>query len=95
VPDLLGRVSIQGNVSPFRMAQQPLVGQGLLIFKFFRSHSVVRTIVGRNPLDEWSAPTQRPLLTTHNTHNSTFKPPEWFEPRNRNKRSARDTRLKA
>jgi hypothetical protein len=37
----------------FSMAQQPLVGQVLLIIEASRSHS--DTTLGRTPLDEWSA----------------------------------------
>jgi hypothetical protein len=34
------------------MAQQPVGGQGLLIFEASRSHVVIHTTFGRNPLDE-------------------------------------------
>jgi hypothetical protein len=36
----------------FPLAQQPPVGQGLLIILASRSHSVIRTTLGRTPLDE-------------------------------------------
>jgi hypothetical protein len=42
------------------MAQQPLMGQGLLIIEASQSLSVRHTTVGRTPLDEWSA-RRRPL----------------------------------
>jgi len=59
------------------LAQQPPVGQGLLIHKVSRSH----TTVGRTPLDEWSACRRDLYLTTQNTHNrQTSMPTVGFEP---------------
>jgi hypothetical protein len=60
----------------FFMAQQPLVGQGLLIIK--TSH----TTLGRTPLDEWLAGRRDLYLTTHNTHmRQTSMPSAGFEPK--------------
>jgi hypothetical protein len=64
-------------ISP--MAQQPLVGQGLLSIEASRSHS--HTPLGRTPLEEWSAQRKDLYLTTHNTHKrQTSMPPAEFEP---------------
>ena len=50
-------------------------------FKRFLGHTQQRTIVGRNPLDEWSARRRDLYLTIHNTHNrQTSMPPAGFEP---------------
>ena len=47
----------------------------------FLDHTQRRTIVGRTPLDEWSARRRDLYLTTHNTHNrQTSMPPVGFEP---------------
>ena len=56
----------------FFLAQQPPVGQGLLIHEVSRSHTV-----GRTPLDEWSARPRDLYLTTHNTHNRQTSMPRW------------------
>jgi len=60
------------------MAQQPLVGQGLLIIDGPRLRSVRHTTLGRTPVDV----RRRDLyLTTHNTHKrQTSIPPPDFEP---------------
>ena len=39
----------------------------------FLDHIQRRTVVGRNPLDEWSAPHRDLYLTTHSTHNRHTK----------------------
>jgi hypothetical protein len=52
--------------SPPQMAQQSLVGQGLLIIEASRSHSVT---LGRTPLDEWSARCRDLYMTTNNNNN--------------------------
>jgi hypothetical protein len=52
----------------FSVAQQPLVGQGLLTVEASQSHSVRHTTFGRIPLDEWLARRRELYLTTHNTH---------------------------
>jgi len=52
----------------FFMAQQPLVGQGLLLIGASRSHSIRHTALGRNPLDKWSAQRRDLYLTTQNTY---------------------------
>ena len=65
------------------MALRPNVGHGLHIFFFLRflDHTQRRSIVGRTPLDEWSARRRDLYLTTHNTHNrQTSMPPLGFEP---------------
>ena len=41
------------------MVRQPLVGQGLLTVEAWRSHSIHITL-GKTPLHEWSAHSQRP-----------------------------------
>jgi hypothetical protein len=64
----------------FSMAQQPLVGQGLLIVKASWSN-IRHTTVGRSPLDEWSARRRDLYLTAHNTpKRQTSMPPAGFEP---------------
>jgi len=61
----------------FFWAQQPPVGQGLLIHEVSRPQR--RTTVGRIPLDEWWA-RRRDCLTTHNTYNrQIYVPPVGFE----------------
>jgi len=55
------------------MAQQPTVGQGLLIFEASRLHSVIHTTLGRTPLVEWSTRLRDLYLTTH-TKLTTEKP---------------------
>jgi len=59
------------------MAQQPLVGQGLLIIVAPRSHAVRWTAppVGRTSLDEWSARCRDLYLTTYNTHKRQISMP--------------------
>jgi len=60
----------------FTTAQQLLVKQGLFSFEASRSHSVTHAIIGRTPLDEWSARRRDLYLTTYNTHNrETSMPP--------------------
>ena len=50
-------------------------------FTRFLDHTQRRIIVGRTPLDEWSARRRDLYLTTHNSHNrQTSKPPVGFEP---------------
>ena len=47
----------------------------------FLDHTQRRTIIGRTPLDEWSARRRDLYLTTHDTHNrQIFMPPVGFEP---------------
>jgi hypothetical protein len=50
------------------MAQQPLVGQGLLIIEASLWHSVRLETIGRSPLDERSARRRYLSLTKHNSH---------------------------
>jgi hypothetical protein len=50
------------------MAQQPIVGQGLLVIETSRSHTR-HTTVGRTPLDECSAP-RRDLTLPDDTQHS-------------------------
>ena len=63
------------------MAQQPLVGQGLLSIEASRSHFFRHITLGRTSLDESSARRIDLYLTTHNTHKrQTSMPPAGFEP---------------
>jgi hypothetical protein len=78
------------------MAPQPLVGLGLLTVEVSRSHSFRHFILGRTPLDEWSARHRNLYLTT----NSTYKRQDMHAPggirtRNPSKRAATDPRLRA
>jgi len=59
------------------MAEQPLVGKGLLIIQDSWSQSVRQTTLGRTPLDEWSDRRRDLYLTTHNIHNK--HPCPWRE----------------
>jgi hypothetical protein len=47
----------------------PVAGFSLLVFARFLDHTQRRAIVGKTPLDEWSARRRDLYLTTHNTHN--------------------------
>ena len=50
-------------------------------FLVFLDHTQRRSIVGRTPLDEWSARRRDLYLTTHDTHNRQISmPPVGFEP---------------
>ena len=76
------------------LAQQPQVGQGLLIIEALRSHSR-HTTIGRTPLDEGSARHRVPYLTAHNTHNrQTSMPQAGFEPTIPGEQRAADPRLR-
>jgi hypothetical protein len=55
------------------MAQQTLVGQGLLIIEASRSHSVKHATLSRISLDEWSARRRDFYLTTRNTHSGGIR----------------------
>jgi hypothetical protein len=62
------------------VAQQSLVGKGLLIIEASRSHSIRHTTVGRTALDEGPARRRDLYLTTHSTHKThTSMPPAGFE----------------
>jgi hypothetical protein len=62
------------------MAQQPLVGQGLLIVEASRS-PLIHPTLGRIPLEEWLTHRRNLYLITHNTHKrQTSMPPAGFEP---------------
>jgi len=62
------------------MAQQPLVGQCLLIIEALWLLSRHNTL-GRTPLDEGSARRRDLYSTTHDTHKrQTSTPPAGFEP---------------
>ena len=51
------------------------------LFLMFLDHTQRRSIVGRTPLDEWSARRRNLYLTTHDTHNRQISmPPVGFEP---------------
>ena len=62
------------------MAQQPFLGQGLLIIEASYSHFVTLTTVGSTLLDEWSARRTDIHLTNDNTHDKTYTSPAGFEP---------------
>jgi len=47
------------------------------LFLMFLDHTQRRTIVGRTPLDEWSARRRDICLTTHNNHNRQISMPQW------------------
>ena len=61
-----GLNQLGGGAFFFPMAQQLLVGQGLLIID--ASQSLRRSTVARNPLDEWSARRRNLWQHTQNTH---------------------------
>jgi hypothetical protein len=68
---------ISSNI--FLMVQQPLVGQGLLIFQASRSHSDTAQSVGLIwTSDQPDAETSTWQNTTHNRQ--TYMPPAGFEP---------------
>ena len=46
-------------------------------FLMFLDHTQRRSIVGRTPLDEWSARRRDLYLTTHDTHNRQISMPRW------------------
>jgi hypothetical protein len=92
---LLHGVTSQTVVLFFPMAQQPLLGQDLLIIEASRSHSdtphSVRIFWTSDQLDAETPP----YLTTHNTHKRQISvPPGGFRTRNPNKRNAADPRLR-
>jgi hypothetical protein len=61
------------------VAQQPLVGQRLLIIEASRSHS--DTPLGKTPVDEWYTRRRDLYLTIYNTHErQTSMLPVAFEP---------------
>jgi hypothetical protein len=79
----------------FPMAQQPPVGQGLLIIEASRSQSFRHTTLGTTPLDEGSARRRDLYLTRHNTHNrQRSMPPGGIRTRNPSKLAAVDPRLR-
>jgi hypothetical protein len=69
----------------FSIAQQPLVGQGLLIIGASRSHSFSHTTLGRTPLNEWSARCRDLYLTA----------PGGIRTRNPSPQAAADPRLRS
>jgi hypothetical protein len=62
------------------MVREPLVGQVLLTVETSRSHSIHITL-GKTPLHEWPAHSQRPLPdnTQHSRNRQTSIPPARFE----------------
>ena len=73
-------VTIYIYIYIFCGAQQPPVGQGLLIHESSRSHKL-RTTFGRTPLDEGSARRRDLCLTKHSTHKrQTSMPSVGFKP---------------
>jgi hypothetical protein len=70
--------SAPSSIKSPTMAQQPLVGQGLLIIK--ASLSLRRTTL-EDSSEEWTARYRDLYLTTHNTHKKqTSMPPAGFKP---------------
>jgi len=64
----------------FFIAQEPLVGQGLLFIEASRSHSIWHSTFGRTPLVEWSARCRGFYLTRQNTDKrKIFMPLAGFE----------------
>jgi len=60
------------------VALRPNVGHGLLSLEVL-DHAQQLTIIGRTPLDEWSARGRDLYLTIHNTHNKmNILPPAGF-----------------
>jgi hypothetical protein len=77
--------------SPLSMAQRPLVGQDLLVIETLLLHSFRYTIIGRNPLDEWSVRRRNLYLTIHNIHKrQTSFCSDRIRNRNPSKRAALD-----
>ena len=78
----------------FSMAQQPLVGQGLLFVENLWSHS--NTPLGKSPLDEWSARRQDLYLTRNNSQKrETSKPRKGIRTCNTSKWAAADASVRA
>ena len=63
-------------------------------FTSFLDHTQRCTIVGRTPLDGWSAIRRDLYLTTHNTHNRDSHSPGGIRTHNLSKRAAADPRLR-
>jgi hypothetical protein len=59
----------------FCTSQQPLVGQGLLIFQTSRPQSERHTTLGRIPLDVWSGRRKHLYLTTHHNQKGQISTP--------------------
>ena len=78
---LIKKRVIVTELCTFFMAQLPLVCQGLLFVGTSRLHSVTHTLLGRNPLDKWSARSTDSYMTTHSTlKRLTFMPYEDWKP---------------
>jgi hypothetical protein len=77
----------------FYLAQQPPLGQDLLIIEDLWSCSFRHSTVGRTPLHEWSARRRGLYLTTHNTHDR-HPCPSGIRTHNISKRQAADPRLR-
>jgi hypothetical protein len=77
----------------FPMAQQPLVGQGLLIIEASRSHSDTPQSV-RLLWTSDQADTQSSTCTTHNTHRRETSMTGGIRNRSPSKRAAADPRLR-
>jgi len=58
----------------------PPVNQGFLLIEDSRSHSSRHTILGRTPLDEWSARRVDIYLKTHKTHSRQICPLRYSNP---------------
>ena len=78
---ILNRPLSQSGCCIYSMAQQPLLGQGLLIIEVSWSHSVRHSTFSTTLLDEWPARRRDLYLTTHNNHKrQTSMFPAGFEP---------------
>jgi hypothetical protein len=70
------------DLSPnkFFIAQQSLVGQGLLIVGASKWHSIRHNTFGRTTRDEWSARNREPCVTTHSTHKrqTSMSPTDYY-----------------
>jgi hypothetical protein len=77
----------------FFMAQQRIVGHGLLIVEASRSNSR-HSILIRTPLEERSARRKDLYMTTHNIHKTDIHDPSGIRTRNTSKRAAADPRLR-
>jgi hypothetical protein len=75
---------------PPPMAQQPLLGQGLIIIEASRSHR--HTTLGRTPLEEWSARRRDLYLTTQTLTTDRHPSPGGIRTRNPSMRTAADPR---
>jgi hypothetical protein len=74
------------------MAQQPIVGQVLLVIEASQEHTVKRTTIGRTPLDKWSA--RRRDLYLKKTQETDIHVPFGIRTHSLNKQGAADPNLR-